>query len=60
MKQEVGEFTHTIFNTAIVIKNVPYYHCDSCGESFYVSDRQVESTLKEAYRRNEKICEYHA
>lgn len=53
-----GDFDHKIFGMNITLKNVPYFTCSKCGETNYVSDRTVESKLKEAYRLQKSEFNY--
>lgn len=60
-----GEFTkkqgtmpHAIFDKEIDVRNVPYYHCERCGEEEYVNPHKVDILIRDAYRNNLSEVEY--
>lgn len=49
--EKLGDFTHIIFGVNIVVEDVPYIGCETCGGDLeYVSTRTVDFLIRDAYR----------
>lgn len=58
MKSYKGNFTHTIFGSSVVVEEVPYVACNTCDNVEYISTRNVDFLIRDAYRDNLNSVKY--
>lgn len=58
MKESTGNFTHTIFGLSVVVEEVPYVTCETCDKIEYISSRDVDFLIRDAYRANVNSVRY--
>ncbi|MFP3728095.1 YgiT-type zinc finger protein [Priestia filamentosa] len=56
--EKEGTKSHEMFKKEIVIHNVPYLHCDNCGEEEYLYEHKVNMLIRDTYRSGLSEADY--
>jgi YgiT-type zinc finger domain-containing protein len=56
LKKDMTEFMAQAAGEVIVIKDVPAYVCEQCGEAYYTVDtsRKIDRVMRDAHQK--KLC----